>query len=182
MKKKIRVFENEKDKVINYLKIASWKKIALQELFEKYSILVDELYEKLSINRAKLELLEDLIENGAIEYTKDEYVYVLRNASFPQLVKIGTTKRNPNSRLSEINSATGVPTPFEILYVENCQNGSFVEKTVHERLSKFRVSNRKEFFAIQPEIAIQTIKSISQEEDSSLNLINLYSTLDLDKD
>ena len=178
--KKIKGFENEKDKVINYLKLASWKKIELQQLFEKYSILIDELYTKLQINKAKLELLESLVENGTVEYTKYEFVYVLRNSSFPQFLKIGTTKRDPNDRLSEINSATGVPTPFEILYVENCQNGYLVEKVVHERLSEHRVNNRKEFFAIQPEIAIQTIKSVTREEDNSLNLKNLYSILDID--
>ncbi len=37
------------------------------------------------------------------------YIYIISNPSMPGLVKIGRTSRDPQTRLRELNSATGVP-------------------------------------------------------------------------
>ena len=46
------------------------------------------------------------------ERTSKGYVYVLINSSMPNLVKIGKTTKDPNERVKELSSATGVATPF----------------------------------------------------------------------
>jgi len=56
---------------------------------------------------------------------KDGFIYILINNSMDGLVKIGKTKRDPTERINELSSATGVPTPFILVYKEffnDCDN------------------------------------------------------------
>src|SRR5688572_6679317 len=52
------------------------------------------------------------------------YLYVLINPSLPGLVKIGKTNRDPEQRAAELSAATGVPTPFVLVYDAFFQNCS----------------------------------------------------------
>ena len=44
------------------------------------------------------------------------YVYVLINPSMEGLVKIGMTTSTPEERVTELSSATGVPSKFILVY------------------------------------------------------------------
>lgn len=44
------------------------------------------------------------------------YIYILYNQTANGFVKIGKTQRNPEDRSKELSSATGVPTPFTVVY------------------------------------------------------------------
>ena len=76
------------------------------------------------------------------------YVYVLRNESFPDLIKIGHTSRSVEVRLKELNT-TGVPTPFTILQSWVVPEGFETEKIIHEMCGKYRNNVDREFFDIK---------------------------------
>ncbi|WP_339820725.1 GIY-YIG nuclease family protein [Paenibacillus sp. FSL R7-0216] len=96
------------------------------------------------------------------------YVYVLYNQSFPDLVKIGMTTRDPENRVTELSGATGVPTPFVLLYKKYYADCHLAEKLVHEHLAKKRLNENREFFSMQPHEAITFIQNLEipeQHED-----------------
>jgi hypothetical protein len=88
------------------------------------------------------------------------YLYILRNPSYPNLLKIGKTQRDPSVRAQELSYGTGVPESFEVIYqteVYDCDNA---ELWTHKHLERYRHNSGKEFFEISAEEAIKTIKEI----------------------
>ena len=73
-------------------------------------------------------------------------IYILTNPSFKGLIKIGHTTRNVEERVNELNSATGVPTPFHIKLSKKVSNSQKTEAELHEYLHEWRINPRKEFF------------------------------------
>ena len=86
-----------------------------------------------------------------------EYIYVLGNDYMSNIIKIGYTSKDPVSRAHEISKATGVPSPFKVLYQVKCFNGLKIEKATHNHLSKYKTQSNKEFFEIDLEDAIEII-------------------------
>lgn len=76
-----------------------------------------------------------------------EYVYVMSNLSFSDILKIGWTRKHPNIRAKDLNSS-GVPMPFTVEFVVVTENGRKLEKKIHTHLNKYRVNSKKEFFKI----------------------------------
>jgi hypothetical protein len=76
------------------------------------------------------------------------YVYVLINPSMPGLTKIGRTERDPEDRVRELSSSTGVPTPFILVYHAYFASCSRAEAHVHTLLESkgHRLSSNREFF------------------------------------
>ncbi|MGL5721008.1 MAG: GIY-YIG nuclease family protein [Brevinema sp.] len=99
-------------------------------------------------------------EEPPLNLTIDEgYIYVLSNKAMPRLIKIGFTQRQPAQiRVNEISRQTGVPVPFDIIYVARVTNVRFVEKKLHLFFAKKRNNKRKEFFRIDPEQAKQILQ------------------------
>ena len=95
-----------------------------------------------------------------------EYVYVLVNAGYPNLVKIGMTTKEVNSRVTSIN-ATGTVDEWVAKFAVPISKGNAmrVEQAVHNRFSDRRVSsdlgNSREFFTIDPFTAIGAIREIA---------------------
>ena len=89
------------------------------------------------------------------------WVYVLTNQSMPGLVKIGRTAGTPAARARELSRSTGVPTPFEVAYAFECGDAISAEKAAHDILVRHRVSGRREFFAVKPEVAAQAIGTVT---------------------
>lgn len=81
------------------------------------------------------------------------FLYVLTNPSMPGLVKVGKTVRDPRIRVKELSSPTGVPTPFELAYVEAFDDCHTAERRVHAALAAggIRVSSKREFFEADPQ-------------------------------
>ncbi|MBO9428494.1 GIY-YIG nuclease family protein [Sulfitobacter sp. R18_1] len=106
------------------------------------------------------------------------YVYILTNPSFPGLLKIGMTTRTPAVRARELSSATGVPTPFKVIFSSRTRNPKRVEALVHRALYKRRVNRNREFFKMTPEAAKKTIVKFSDcGEKASLKLVFLRRAL-----
>ena len=76
------------------------------------------------------------------------HIYVLINYSMENLVKVGKTTRDTESRSKELSSVTGVPTPFTVAFDAFFDDCDEAEEYVHEKLAKqrFRLSNNREFF------------------------------------
>ena len=108
------------------------------------------------------------IENKQIQdKTKDniEYVYILVNAGYPSLVKIGMTIHDVNRRVTGINNA-GTLYEWVPRFAIPVEKGSAikVEKQVHKALASLRVSsdlgNSREFFNIDPLSALDKLREI----------------------
>ena len=93
------------------------------------------------------------------------YVYVMINPSLEGMVKIGKTTRDPNERVKELSSATGVPTPFILIYYKKFNNCHLAEEMIHQLLQEqgYRVSDNREFFKMSPTDAIRVIQDYYDE-------------------
>ena len=93
------------------------------------------------------------------------YIYVLANSSMADLVKIGKTTKQPNGRAQELSGATGVPTPFIVVYelaVCDCDQAEVFVHTLLDRKG-YRVSNNREFFKAPIPEVIEAILSLPVE-------------------
>lgn len=95
---------------------------------------------------------------------KVEWVYVLVNSGVPGICKIGMTTTSVDQRVKEINSATGVITPWFPVYRYKCLNSRMLEQEVHKRLSDlgFRVNPKREGFEIRSDQATSIIEDIAK--------------------
>lgn len=85
------------------------------------------------------------------------YVYILTNPSMPGLLKIGKTTRSVQQRCNELWQ-TGVPTPFTVraeVFTPDCHG---LELSLHEQFAKQRVSESREFFALDERIAADALE------------------------
>lgn len=80
---------------------------------------------------------------------KEEFLYVLVNPAHKQgLFKVGYTTRTPEERARELSSHTGNPTNYLVVESWQVNNGKEMEKIVHNRLEKYRLSGNREFFLV----------------------------------
>lgn len=95
------------------------------------------------------------VSNGRNE---SGYVYIMRNDSLPEnCFKIGLTRESPERRASELSSATGVPTGFEVVYYRETSDCRASESAIHRELADCRVSRNREFFNCSLELAIDAV-------------------------
>jgi hypothetical protein len=73
------------------------------------------------------------------------YVYCLSNASMPGMLKVGMTRRTPDTRIAELFT-TGVSVPFVIEVAKRVTNPMAKERIIHRLLSADRVNSKREFF------------------------------------
>ena len=97
-----------------------------------------------------------------------EYVYILTNESYPNLLKIGYTSRPPEERCAELSSATGVPTPFKIAYQKAVSNGQVSEQKIHSFLNQYRKNKTREFFELSTEKAIAAVNFCTADDEEIL--------------
>ena len=76
------------------------------------------------------------------------WVYVLVNSTIPGLVKVGRTTRLPSTRVAELSQATGVATPFILVFEQPFVDCIAAERDIHSTLDRcgMRVSRNREFF------------------------------------
>lgn len=94
------------------------------------------------------------------------YVYVMINPSYKDIVKIGKTTKDPEERAKELSSATGVATPFLVVYKRLFNNCNTAEKMLHQILTErgCRVNEAREFFSVSITDAIDLILSIKDSD------------------
>jgi hypothetical protein len=83
------------------------------------------------------------------------YIYIFTNASYPELIKIGKTDRNPILRADQLSRQTGVVSKFDVFWYLKVPDCYLSEKMAHFKLAEFR--HEKEFFRISGPEAIETI-------------------------
>ena len=93
----------------------------------------------------------------------DQWVYVLSNPVQPGVYKIGYTKLTPDERAKQISNATGVALPYEVAWAFACFNAEQLEGAVHHALNEYRVNSQREFFQIDLDMAISSIKLIGKD-------------------
>jgi len=91
------------------------------------------------------------------------FVYIIRNAAMPGLLKIGYSVKVPTERVGELFT-TGVPEPFDLTYYCLVENADKLETQIHQNLSIYRHSASREFFRIELETAIQAIANLCKPE------------------
>lgn len=121
---------------------------------------VDVIYEALTSiggNQPK-GVPEQMIGERTISSTAG-YIYLLVNPSMEGLVKIGKTKRDPHDRVKELGTATGIPTPFILVFDMHVDDCDQAERYIHARLMSMnaRVSDKREFFRIPTNEAVKII-------------------------
>ena len=92
------------------------------------------------------------------------YVYILTNSSLPGMVKIGMTTNSPHDRAVQL-STTGVPHPFKVFGYVEVADPQGIERRIHKKLFKQRVSNKREFFKITPQSALKLLEEVTGEAE-----------------
>lgn len=94
------------------------------------------------------------------------YVYILSNPGMPGLLKIGMTRFDPTRRVQELSSATGVPTPFQLVYYREFHDCVAAELEIHSIFATkgLRYNEQREFFSVDTVEAINTLLSLDDEE------------------
>ena len=99
------------------------------------------------------------------------FVYILTNRSFREdWVKIGKSKRPVDVRSKELDN-TAVPLPFEIYATIETTKYHEVEKNVHkmiDRLTDLRIRQNREFFNVEPSVALSILKEIATLLDDAI--------------
>ena len=91
------------------------------------------------------------------------FIYIMSNPAFPDLIKIGKSKKDPTTdRVSELNQ-TGVPQPFKVEYYSLVENENLLERLIHQHFENARPNKNREFFNIDPAIAINIIRELALE-------------------
>lgn len=93
------------------------------------------------------------------------WVYVLVNPGIVGVCKIGFTTTTVTQRVREINSATGVISPWVPVYSYKCPNGPMLEADVHGYLEDrgIRINPKREGFLIKSEEAIKIIEELGEK-------------------
>ena len=98
------------------------------------------------------------------------YVYILTNPSFREdWVKIGKSSRPVDIRSKELDN-TAVPLPFEIFATLKTAKFHAVERLVHktiDRLTDLRIRQNREFFNIEPDVALDILRDIATTIDDA---------------
>ena len=99
-------------------------------------------------------------------------VYILKNPAMPDLIKIGYTTRTAQERARELyEGALGVPKPFVVAHINDCEEPRELEAIVHKKLTQYRINNNREFFRYPADDAYQLVKDLhkkSQQERKPL--------------
>src|SRR5574344_2081738 len=98
------------------------------------------------------------------------YVYILTNPSFKEdWVKIGKSSRPVDIRSKELDN-TAVPLPFEIYATLKTVKYNEAEKLIHryiERFTNLRIRDNREFFNVQPEVALDIFRDVASMLDDA---------------
>jgi hypothetical protein len=93
------------------------------------------------------------------------YIYILVNPSIPGICKIGYTTSTVYDRVKQINTATGVITPWYPVFTYKCPNGRMLEQEIHEHLESLgvRVNPNREGFVIDTDSARNVIEKLGKQ-------------------
>lgn len=93
-----------------------------------------------------------------------QIVYILKNESMPEYIKIGFTHGDVKDRLKQLDR-TGTPLPFEVYYAATVENAEKEEKWLHSIFADRRARDTREFFKMNPEYATLALKRVEIQEE-----------------
>ena len=93
-----------------------------------------------------------------------QIVYILKNESMPEYIKIGFTHGDVKERLKQLDR-TGTPLPFEVYYAATVENAEKEEKWLHSVFADRRARESREFFKMNPEYATLALKRVEIQEE-----------------
>lgn len=94
----------------------------------------------------------------------NQIVYILKNESMPEYIKIGFTHGDVKERLKQLDR-TGTPLPFEVYYAATVENAEKEEKWLHSVFADRRARESREFFKMNPEYATLALKRVEIKEE-----------------
>ncbi len=94
----------------------------------------------------------------------NQIVYILKNESMPEYIKIGFTHGSVAERLKQLDR-TGTPLPFEVYYAATVENAEKEEKWLHSIFADRRARDSREFFKMNPEYATLALKRVEIKEE-----------------
>lgn len=106
------------------------------------------------------------------------WLYILSTRETPDLLKIGMTTRTVETRVAEINSATGVSIPFGVRHCWRVADPAGAERLAHNDLQGSRVRKDREFFRLDYVAAKRSIQLILDEHKLELRTLDNLSVLD----
>ncbi|WP_404429605.1 GIY-YIG nuclease family protein [Sutcliffiella horikoshii] len=144
--------------------------LSIEKLFTSIQVDAQDLYDRVYAFNHVSKMQENTDDELAVSTKNTGYIYVLINPSMRDLVKIGKTTRDPEDRVNELSSVTGVPTPFTLVYKEYFEDCSRAEYTIHTLLEEkgYRLSDKREFFNIPVHKAIKIIQEFKNEQHATL--------------
>lgn len=102
------------------------------------------------------------------------FVYILVNPSLKKnLLKIGRTARDPETRSEELSKGTGIPLPYYVAYSEQTINCETAETLIHKNLKYCRVNGSREFFVLPLKEAIKEVSNVCESIESTSDLLQL---------
>lgn len=145
------------------------EKLVQQEL-AKLNEATEEQRALLDLHQSELAELQqrETRAKSMAQQTKAGYVYIISNTqSFERsMIKIGMTRRvDPYDRVHELGDAS-VPDSFDVHALFYCEDAPTLESALHRQFDQQRVNmvnRRKEFFLVEPKIAIHTVESLPIE-------------------
>lgn len=86
------------------------------------------------------------------------YIYIMRNASHDiDIFKIGLTTRDSKTRARELSRTTSSPDKFLVAQEWKVKDCILAEKIIHNKLERYKINNRREYFKIEYNLAIEAI-------------------------
>ena len=92
-----------------------------------------------------------------------QIVYILKNESMPEYIKIGFTHGDVKERLKQLDR-TGTPLPFEVYYAAEVGDAQKEERWLHSIFADRRARDSREFFKMNPEYATLALKRVEIQE------------------
>lgn len=93
------------------------------------------------------------------------YLFTIRstiNRNLGLIAKGASSKDPTTDRVSELNQ-TGVPQPFKVECYSLVENENLLERLIHQYFENARPNKNREFFSIDPAIAINIIRELALE-------------------
>lgn len=133
----------------------------------KYTVCIDSITTSIENTQYTWRYLYGVENKDILNKTQDtvEYIYVLVNPEYPDLVKIGMTTDTVHRRVNSINNASTL-SEWEPIFALPVEKGRAfdVEQAVHKHFDLLRVSSNKgskrEFFTLSPFQAFDKIREV----------------------
>ena len=109
------------------------------------------------------------------------WIYVLVNPAMPGLAKVGRTTRLPNQRVAELSAATGIASPFILVFEQSFSDCVSAERDIHAILDRchMRYARNREFFRGPTAEIIKLVLQYAAETGDGIALSPPLSGLDL---